>query len=194
MIIDEFPIKPKGSMPIKGWPGYFAGGDGRIYSAHRGEFRRVAEWESGKPSCRYRKVTLYRTRCRRRGGAVERVAEKRNFHVHTLVALAFIGRRPRRKSEVRHRDGNRFNNRPHNLKWGTRRQNERDKVSHGTAPRGENNGRAKITALGAIALRSMNVPIKEAAAFFEISESQARRIRRGESWAVPEIARTKQNR
>ena len=44
------------------------------------------------------------------------------FSVAVIVALAFHG-----PPEVRHLDGNRQNNKPGNLAWGSRRDNERDK-------------------------------------------------------------------
>jgi hypothetical protein len=174
---------------IKGWPGYYAGNDGRIYSLHSGDFEPVAEWEAGRPRCRYRKVTLYRTRVRRiRGMGRVRDRFKRNFSVHMLIALAFIGRRPRRTSQVRHRDGDRLNNGPGNLMWGTKRQNERDKVEHGTAPRGERNGRAKVSAEQAETIRTSLLPDVSLASIFHLSRSQVRRIR-GKSHAQSKIDR-----
>ena len=137
--------------PIRGWPGYYAGSDGRIYSLHSGDFEPVAEWEGGRKRCPYQKVTLYRTRCvwwHRDGkrGRRGRVAEKQNFFVHNLIALAFLGRRPRRSYQAAHKDGDRRNNRAGNLAWKTKRQNEADKVAHGTAPGrvGRTPGRVKI--------------------------------------------------
>jgi hypothetical protein len=172
-----------GKMPIKGWPGYFAGNDGKIYSAHSGTFKPVAEWEAGRPRCRYRKVTLYRTRVRRiHGMGRVRDRQKRNFAVHMLVAAAFIGRRPRSTSQARHKDGDRNNNVPGNLKWGTKRQNERDKIEHGTAPRGENNGRSKVSAEHVEAIRTSLLPDVSLASIYHLSRRQIARIRAGESW------------
>lgn len=55
------------------------------------------------------------------------------FHmsVHALVLMAFVGPRPD-DHQCCHRDGNRANNRVENLYWGTRSENELDKVRHGT--------------------------------------------------------------
>jgi len=60
--------------------------------------------------------------------------------VHQLVALAFIGPRPA-GMEVRHLDGDRKNNAPANLRYGTHAENIRDQVAHGTT----RNGRAERT-------------------------------------------------
>lgn len=52
--------------------------------------------------------------------------------VHTLVAAAFIGPRPK-GSEVRHwPDPDPTNNRPSNLQYGTKSENMLDSVEHGT--------------------------------------------------------------
>jgi hypothetical protein len=58
---------------------------------------------------------------------------RRTFTVHGLVALTFLGARPD-DCEVRHLDGDRSNCHLENLEYGTKRENERDKRSHGTNP------------------------------------------------------------
>ena len=50
--------------------------------------------------------------------------------VHSLVAEAFIGERPE-GAVCRHLDGNRVNNTPENLAWGTVSENQYDTVEHG---------------------------------------------------------------
>lgn len=61
--------------------------------------------------------------CRSGGQRVRRI--------HVLVAEAFHGRR-QQGQVVRHLDGNPLNNQAGNLAWGTYRDNEDDKVRHGT--------------------------------------------------------------
>ncbi len=46
--------------------------------------------------------------------------------VHQLVCMAFHGLPNRVDLQVRHSDGNKFNNKPENLIWGTKRENEND--------------------------------------------------------------------
>lgn len=55
----------------------------------------------------------------------------RTRKVHQLVAEAFIGPRPDGE-EVRHRNGDSTDNRASNLHYGTRSDNLRDAVEHGT--------------------------------------------------------------
>lgn len=72
------------------------------------------------------------------------------FTVHRLVLEAFVGRRPRGK-QSRHLNGNRYDNRLVNLKWGTPRENGQDRIRHGTARgavnprRGETHPKARLT-------------------------------------------------
>lgn len=60
--------------------------------------------------------------------------------VHGLVLEAFYGPKPSPLHEARHLDGNRRNNRPDNLAWGTHRENIDDRAQHGTTARGERHG------------------------------------------------------
>jgi hypothetical protein len=51
--------------------------------------------------------------------------------VHRLVAEAFLGPAPQGQ-EVRHLNGNRLDNRPENLAYGSSRENTLDTIRHGT--------------------------------------------------------------
>lgn len=67
-------------------------------------------------------------------------------YIHRLVLEAFVG--PGLKGmECRHKDGDSTNNRLNNLRWGTRSENHRDAVKHGTSPfgNGEQNHSVKLT-------------------------------------------------
>lgn len=69
---------------------------------------------------------------------------QRSIPVHTMLMDAFVGPCPD-GYEVRHLDGNPENNNLENLKYGTRQENAADRVRHGSQPRGESHGRAKLT-------------------------------------------------
>lgn len=121
--------------PIPGFDRYLATDSGEIidsrsrYRRHVGERRIMAAHPDGWG---YLKVRI---------SDGERVLHKA---VHALVCVAFHGARPP-GMEVRHLDGNQLNNRPENLCWGTPTENNRDRIRHGTIPRGESNRRSKFT-------------------------------------------------
>lgn len=64
-------------------------------------------------------------------------------YVHTLVLEAFVGPRPN-GHEGCHRDDVPSNNTLDNLYWGTRAENEADKVRRGAQSRGEGRPAAKL--------------------------------------------------
>lgn len=55
------------------------------------------------------------------------------FSIHTLVLTAFIGPRPE-ASEACHNNGNPLDNRLSNLRWGSKFDNAKDRLRHGTVP------------------------------------------------------------
>lgn len=65
--------------------------------------------------------------------------------VHRLVLTTFCGAASPDAPVARHLDGDSSNNRLANLQWGTKSENERDKIRHGTSNQGSGNGRAKLT-------------------------------------------------
>lgn len=80
------------------------------------------------------------------GGYMQASVSGRNRLVHQLVLFAFVGPRPR-KHDCCHSDGNRKNNVLSNLRWGTRSENQKDSVRHGThnTQRSETHPSSKIT-------------------------------------------------
>lgn len=71
-----------------------------------------------------------------------------NWKVHRVVLETFVGPCPPGK-ECLHRNGIKTDNRLKNLRWGTRKENMRDAVLHGThvglSNRGEGNPNAKLS-------------------------------------------------
>lgn len=74
------------------------------------------------------------------------------YNVHVLVLGAFVGPPPI-GMECRHLDGNWQNNRLDNLCWGTAAENSKDKVRHGTVPRGSNAPHSKLTKSQVLSIR-----------------------------------------
>lgn len=109
----------------------------RIVHHRRTHFRKVREriLSEGLNAAGYPQVDL----CR--GG------EERPRPIHSLVAEAFLGRRPQ-GHEVNHLDGNKANNRVENLAYVTPSENVRHAVRNGLrkSPRGEDHSQAKLSA------------------------------------------------
>lgn len=76
------------------------------------------------------------------------------YMIHRLVLEAFVGPCPR-GHEACHNNGNPADNRLENLRWGTREDNLRDIVRHGTRRKGDSHGRAKLTAKDVYAIRTL---------------------------------------
>lgn len=104
--------------PVPGLDGYEASNIGRVRSLKRGSPRQLAvsldDWG-------YRRVSLWVN------GAV------RSRRVHQLVCAAFHGPRPV-GLQARHLNGEQLDNRADNLRWGTPRENMRDRIKHGRHP------------------------------------------------------------
>lgn len=68
---------------------------------------------------------------------------KKNGFIHSMVALAFLGDRPE-GMQICHRDGDRTNNTPSNLRYDSCAGNLADRYMHGTAPVGSRNSNAML--------------------------------------------------
>jgi|SRR6267378_983651 len=112
----------------------FSDGRRRFY---RGQLRALYEDWFG-----YKKVTLQKN------------GNNKRAHVHHLVALAFIGPRPR-GADICHSDGDHLNNVPSNLRYDTRKANHGDTIKHGRQPRGESSYAAKLTNRKVLAIRRL---------------------------------------
>ena len=123
----------KGSVVIKYklWPDcsdYRVGSDGSVWSRKRGRWkRRTPVLVNG-----YLRVVIY-------------IAGKQHREfAHRMVARVFLGPCPPGE-QVCHYDGNRRNCSLSNLRYATPKENQADKIRHGTIPRGERHHQAKIT-------------------------------------------------
>jgi transcriptional regulator with GAF, ATPase, and Fis domain len=73
--------------------------------------------------------------------------------VHRLICEAFHGSPPTPTHQVRHLDGNRQNNLPSNMTWGTQEENWADREAHGRGMKGEKHPAAKFSNFERQALR-----------------------------------------
>lgn len=112
--------------------------------------------------------------------------KRRYIEVHTLVCLAFHGL-PKPRQEVRHfPDPNPANNRADNLSWGSRLENQADRVVQGADQRGEKHVIAKLTETGVreiFKLHKLGWKNTELAAKFGVSSGNISNILCGRAWS-----------
>ena len=105
----------------------------------------------------------------------------RTRKVHHLVLEAFVG--PANGLHCRHLDGCKTNNRVENLCYGTRKENEHDKLFHGTRAAGERHARSKLTDEAVrFIIKNPRVKNSELAAHFKVDPSAISNVRRGCTW------------
>lgn len=102
--------------------------------------------------------------------------------VHRAVLEAFVCPRPS-KLEGLHNDDNKNNNRLTNLSWGTKQQNENDKVARGRSLRGEKQRFAKLTKKDVLEIRRrIGEPQADLAEEFGCTFSNISAIQLRKSW------------
>jgi hypothetical protein len=167
-------ICEKATRPIPGYPGYEADNEGNIWSMQhnwRGYGPRVLTALQDKNG--YLKVRLS-------------INGKRiNRKIHRLVCLAFHGQPSPEKPLVRHLDGNKHNNSPDNLCWGSHQENEHDAVLNGEKASGERNGFSKLTEIKVKEIKAMlsnGVSQRKIAKQYGISQRNVSLINQGKGW------------
>lgn len=118
--------------PIKDFSGYFAGRDGSIYSSR-------SRWAPRSPG----KLAQY---VNGRGYCVVTLCRDNSKHVklvHRLILETFVGVCSG-GFQACHNNGIKTDNRIENLRWDTPRNNNADKIKHGTAQVGEQNSFHKL--------------------------------------------------
>ncbi len=108
----------------------------------------------------------------------------KNRSAHRLVCELVHGKPESGSLDVRHKCGVRACVNPRHLEWGTRKQNMEDKVRHGTAPRGSNNGHAKLTedAVRWIRISGRDLPRQKVADKFGVSRQAISHVLSGTTW------------
>jgi len=154
---------------ISGFPKYRADSDGFIWSEKGRSFRRlkIAVGTNGYLKVHLRKDDRYHSR-----------------YVHRLVLEAFIGPCPK-GMECRHLNGDKTDNRLENLVWGTKEENEKDKISHGTHQFGERNPNRLLSAEEVELVREASESEEtqqSIARRFGVSQSCIAKIANGRTW------------
>lgn len=130
--------------PMPAYPGYEVSSLGRVRSIRR----EVIERNTGRRRIQKGRV-LSQKRLLKGYPSVVMSIDNVKFDrcVHTLVAETFVGPKD---GQVRHLDGNPFNNSPDNLAWGTAKQNAEDRDRHGRTARGKRHPQAALIAEGKV--------------------------------------------
>jgi hypothetical protein len=160
----------KTAKPIDGYESYFATQCGNVISTKGKTVRKLKAFVDGAG---YLAVWL-RTR-----------GETHRKKVHQLIATVFHGPKPNEHSVVRHLDNERLNNAPSNLRWGSRIENEADKIRHGTQICGAQSHFARLTENEVRVmrkLRAMGVTTQRISEIFGITQGYASVVCRKKKW------------
>lgn len=106
--------------------------------------------------------------------------------IHRLVAEAFIGLSPYVGAQVAHGDGSRTNNHWTNLRWCSVAENQADRVSHGTDPKGVRHPMAKVKDADIREIRSLykdGVTQTKIGNKFGLSQAHISKILLGQAWS-----------
>jgi hypothetical protein len=121
-------------LPVPEFPDYYVGTNGSVWSYLNGRWgpgNKPHQLKPGLGRVGYLTVVLCRD------------GKHVTMNVHRLVLEAFVGPCPE-GMEGCHNDGIRTNNRLENLRWDTPKNNQADRVKHGTDFRGERSPSAKL--------------------------------------------------
>lgn len=103
--------------------------------------------------------------------------------VHRLVALTFLGTPPSPKHEAAHWDGDRKNNQPSNLRWGTPQENSSDRLRHRTLHVRSWNSKLNETDIERVRDLARNgVRQRHIAAHFGVQSAHISKVVRGLKW------------
>lgn len=103
-------------------------------------------------------------------------------YVHHAVLTAFKGVRPPDK-QAAHRNGLRRDNRLVNLAWKTRRENELDKIAHGTSQHGAGHHNCRLTTGDVLAIRASDETARALAERHSVTSYHIHAIRNRRRWA-----------
>ncbi len=136
---------------VEGFPGYRVGSDGSVWSCWHPimlGWRYGSKWIQGSYWKRLAPGTVSRL-----GHQMVMLRPRKNCAVHRLVLEAFVGPCPS-GMQCCHYDGDGSNNHLSNLRWGTPKSNQADRIRHGTDCRGSRHPNAKLTEADVRAIRT----------------------------------------
>ncbi len=102
--------------------------------------------------------------------------------IHRLVAAAFLGPAPSGKQLVLHSNGDRYDNRLSNLRYGSHKDNSADAKLHGTQARGERQHAAKLTTEQVLYIRASNETSAALAKKFSVTTACISAIIKRKNW------------
>jgi hypothetical protein len=177
-------------LQVPGYPGYEVADDGSVWTSKLGA-KAHGGWRQLAASAGvngYPRVTL------------SHLNVQKDWHVHELVMLAFVGPRPAR-SVIRHLNGDPSDNRLVNLSYGSYAENEADKDRHGRRVKGSAVHGAKLTESSVVVLRNrfaQGASYPELIGAFGLNHSAIHRALHGRTFShvpVPDYSgRTKTHR
>lgn len=170
---------------IPGFGGYRVGSDGTVWS--QWDQRAIKGKGRGFETVQGNTWRLLSPSKNSEGYLTVRLAsngKSKTFSVHVLVLSCFAGPCPPGMEGCHFPDRSRENCRANNLRWDTRQSNQRDRVAHGTAPKGEGHGRAKLTIADVRKIRELAATLSqpEIASQFGISRSAVGHIIARRNW------------
>lgn len=121
-----------------------------------------------------------------KGGYSQIQIAKQRRAAHQVVCERAHGRAPSPEMEVAHNCGNRRCINPHHLRWATPKENQADRVVHGTTNRGQAHYLARLTEADVLAIRKMSgagMTAREIAAHFGRPKPTIEAVIQRRSWA-----------
>jgi len=110
--------------------------------------------------------------------------EGKNVIIHRFLCEKMYGPPPTKKHEAAHNCGNNRCVNPRHIRWATPKENQADRVIHGTHSRGICNGRAKLTEEEVLYIRSKKgkITCRKLADKFGLSSGQIVKVQNKDSW------------
>lgn len=161
-----------------------AGYEGVYEVSNFGRVRSLDRWVRANSGWRKTEIRYFTPSSSGRSKKYKRVLLRnpdKQHPVHQLVLEAFVGPRPE-NCEVRHLDGDPSNNRLDNLAWGTKAENQADKIRHGTILYGTANPASKLTEADILAIRASNKRQVDLAQIYGVSQPIISAIRLRKIW------------